>query len=407
MADDATSTNPYQPRTDSPGALEGVRVLDLTIARAGPTCTRQLADMGAEVLRVGNPQRADLGGSDAHNLHRGKRSILIDLKQPHGHDVFMRLVERADVLVENFRAPVKAKLGIDYPDVRARNPRIIYASISGFGQAGPYRDRAGVDQIAQGMSGLMSVTGPPHMGPWRTGIAISDTASGTFLTQGVLAALYARERTGEGQWVHTSLLEAAVNFMDFQATRYTIDRVVPETSGNDHPTLHPMGTYETADGHINIAAMLGWERFIEAIDGHAIAKDPRFGDYMARHEHRVELKHAIEERLAAKSTAEWVEILNAAGLPCGPVYHLDETFEDPQVEYLHLAQSVEHEVDGPVSLLRHPVTFTETPARLEHAAPLPGRHTREILHEHGYDESEIEGLEAAGAVARAIDIESW
>lgn len=402
-----SESNPYAPRNGEPGALEGVRVLDLTIARAGPTCTRQLADMGAEVLRIGNPERADLGGSDAHNLHRGKRSILIDLKHPRGHETFMRLVEGVDVLVENFRAPVKAKLGIDYPAVAKRNPRLIYASISGFGQAGPYRDRAGVDQIAQGMSGLMSVTGPPGTGPWRTGIAISDTASGTFLTQGVLAALYARERTGKGQWIHTSLLEALVNFMDFQATRYTIDGVVPETSGNDHPTLHPMGTYETADGHLNIAAMLGWERFVEVLGDDGIASDPRFADYVSRQAHRGELDQAIEARLATRPTAEWVDLFNAAGLPCGPVYHLDETFADPQVEYLQLAQTVEHESDGPVSLLRYPVTFTQTPAKLDRAAPLPGRHTREILAESGFGEDEIEALLAAGAVATGSDAESW
>ncbi len=404
-----TDLNPYQAgkQSDAPGALDGVRVLDLTIARAGPTCTRQLADMGAEVLRVGNPGRADLGGSDAHNLHRGKRSILLDLKAERGRDVFMRLVDRADVLVENFRAPVKARLGIDYPDVRARNPRIIYASISGFGQAGPYSERAGVDQIAQGMSGIMTVTGPPATGPWRTGIAISDTASGTFLTQGVLAALYARERTGEGQWVHTSLLEAMVNFMDFQATRYTIDGVVPESSGNDHPTLQPMGTFKTADGHVNIAAMLGWDRFVKAIDASDIDADARFSSFEARYQHRDELKLAIEAKLAAKPTAEWVEILNATGLPCGPVYHVDETFSDPQVEYLALAQTVEHETDGPVSLLRHPVTFSETPAQLEHAAPLPGRHTREILQEHGFDAEEIEALVAEGAVSCDSNAPSW
>ncbi|MDP6981098.1 MAG: CaiB/BaiF CoA-transferase family protein [Myxococcota bacterium] len=404
-----TDPNPYQAETQSnaPGALDGVRVLDLTIARAGPTCTRQLADMGAEVLRVGNPGRADLGGSDAHNLHRDKRSILLDLKADRGRDVFMRLVDRADVLVENFRAPVKARLGIDYADVHARNPRIIYASISGFGQAGPYSERAGVDQIAQGMSGLMTLTGPPETGPWRTGIAISDTASGTFLTQGVLAALYARERTGQGQWVHTSLLEALVNFMDFQATRFTIDGVVPETSGNDHPTLQPMGTFETADGYVNIAAMLGWDRFVKAIDAADIDADPRFSSVEARYQHKEDLKEAIEAKLAAKPTSDWVEILNDAGLPCGPVYHMDETFSDPQVEYLKLAQTVEHERDGPVSLLRHPVTFSETPARLERAAPLPGRHTREILQEHGFDADEIDTLVAEGVVHCEAEASSW
>ncbi len=395
MADD----NLYAPRPEASGALEGIRILDLTQARAGPTCSRQLADMGADVIHVGAPARFALGGSDTHNLFRNKRSILIDLKHERGHEVFMRLTEQVDVLVENFRARVKQRLGIDYPDVHARNPRIIYASISGFGQQGPYRERQGLDQIAQGMGGLMSVTGPPGSGPWRTGIAISDTASGTFLTQGVLAALFARERTGKGQWVHTSLLEAMVNFMDFQATRFTIDREVPTQAGNDHPTVFPMGTFKTKDGHLNIAAMMGWNRFLDAIGGEEIENDPRFATHQARLEHRSELVAAIEARLATRSTSQWVEILNDADLPCGPVYAMDEVFGDPQVEHLQLAQTVEHATDGPVSLLRHPVTFSETPTHVTTAAPVAGAQTREILAENGFDSPEIEALLAEGAVA--------
>jgi len=394
MSDD----NLYRPRPECPGPLEGIRVLDLTLARAGPTCTRQLADMGAEVMRVGLPGRFELAGSDAHNLNRNKRSILIDLKRDHGRETFLRLAERVDVVVENFRARVKQRLGIDYPDVRERNPRIIYASLSGFGQQGPYRERPGLDPIAQGMGGLMSVTGPPGGGPWRTGIAISDTASGTFLAQGILAALYARERTGVGQWVHTSLLETMVNFMDFQATRFTIDGEVPGQVGNDHPTIFPMGTFATRDGHVNIAAMMGWNRFLTAIDGEEIEDDPRFASHEARLENRADLTLVIEEKLSARPTREWVEILNDADLPCGPVYAMDEVFSDPQVEYLHLTQTVDHAIDGPVSLLRHPVTFSKTPTRVTRAAPVPGSHSREILEDNGFDAAEIDALLADGAV---------
>lgn len=404
---ESASDNPFDPRPGVPGALAGIKVLDLTVARAGPTCSRQLADMGADVIQVGSPARGDLGGSDSHNLHRNKRSILIDLKHAQGHEVFMRLTESADVLVENFRAGVKGRLGIDYPAVRARNPRIIYASISGFGQQGPYRDRPGLDQVAQGMGGLMAVTGPPGTGPWRTGIAISDTASGTFLTQGVLAALFVRERTGEGQWVHTSLLESMVNFMDFQATRWLIDREVPSQAGNDHPTIFPMGTFATRDGHINIAAMMGWNRFLEAIEGMEIEDDPRFGDHEARLAHRAELQQAVEAKLAARSSDEWVQILNDANLPCGPVYAMDEVFRDPQVDYLKLAQTVEHAEDGPVTLLRHPVTFSSTPTHVATAAPVPGAHSREILAENGFAESEIDALLAAGAVAGERRAGNW
>ncbi|MBW2271351.1 MAG: CoA transferase, partial [Deltaproteobacteria bacterium] len=368
----SSAENLYTPRPGSPAALEGIRVLDLTLARAGPTCSRQLADMGAEVIQVGSPARADLGGSDYHNLHRGKHSILIDLKHERGLEVFFRLVERADVLVENYRAGVKQRLGIDYPTVSARNPRLVYASISGFGQQGPYRDRRGLDQVAQGMGGLMAVTGPPDTGPWRAGIAISDTASGTFLTQGVLAALFVRERTGRGQWVHTSLLESMVNFMDFQATRWLIDGEVPPQAGNDHPTIFPMGLFKTRDGHINIAAALGWKAFLRAIDAEEIEEDARFADHESRLEHRAALQDVIEEKLSARPTDEWVAILDAAGLPCGPVYSMDQVFADPQVEHLQLAQTVEHAADGQVTLLRHPVTFSQTPTRLQAAAPIPG-----------------------------------
>ena len=393
------SENPYASRPELAGALAGIRVLDLTLARAGPTCSRQLADMGADVIQIGSPARSDLGGSDYHNLHRNKRSILIDLKHERGLEVFFRLVESADVMVENYRAGVMARLGIDYAAVSARNSRIVYASISGFGQQGPYRDRPGLDQVAQGMGGLMSVTGPPGSGPWRAGIAISDTASGTFLTQGVLAALFARERSGRGQWVHTSLLESMVNFMDFQATRWLIDGEVPPQAGNDHPTLFPMGTFATRDGHINIAAMMGWNRFLAAIEGAEIEDDPRFADHASRLANRAALQDVIEEKLRARNSSEWVVILNDANLPCGPIYAMDEVFADPQVEYLKLSQTVEHASDGPVALLRHPVTFSETPTRIATAAPIPGTQSREILEQCGYDKAEIDALETAGAVA--------
>jgi crotonobetainyl-CoA:carnitine CoA-transferase CaiB-like acyl-CoA transferase len=245
----------------------------------------------------------------------------------------------------------------------------------------------------------MSVTGPPGSGPWRAGIAVSDTASGTFLTQGVLAALLVRERTGCGQWVHTSLLEAMVNFMDFQATRWLIDGVVPGQAGNDHPTIVPMGTYQTADGAINIAAVMGWERFLEAIEGEELADDPGFATWEARSRNGAALHEAIEQKLSRRGAAEWVEILNDAGLPCGPVLALDEVFADPQVQHLNLTRKVEHEQDGEVELLRLPLTFSDTPAGVSRAAPLPGAHTREVLSEYGFSEDEIAALADSGAVA--------
>ena len=257
------------------GPLAGIRVVDLTLA-AGPTCVRQLADLGADVVQVADPKRGDLGGSDSANLQRNKRSIALDLKAPAGLDAFLALIDRADVFVENLRPSVKHRLGIG-PDVLLdRNPRLVYASLSGFGQDGPYAERGGLDQIAQGMGGVMSVTGPPGTGPWRVGIAISDTASGTYLTQGVLAALFARERTGRGQWVHTSLLEAMVNLMDFQACRWLTDGEVPPQQGNDHPTFFPMGTYRCADGYVNIAGLKHLSEFLAAIGSRELLDDERF-----------------------------------------------------------------------------------------------------------------------------------
>ena len=414
MGDDSNDTTQsseiaelYEPRPKEDGPLVGVRVLDLTIARAGPTCSRQLADFGADVIQIGNPKRGDLGGSDYHNLHRNKRSILIDLKSQEGMQVFLRLVDGADVLVENFRARVKERLSIDFETLAKRNSRLIYASISGFGQAGPYRDRPGLDQIAQGMGGLMSVTGPPGEGPWRAGIAISDSASGTFLTQGVLAALVARERTGLGQWVHTSLLESMINLMDFQATRWLIDGVVPPQAGNDHPTIFPMGSYRTADGHINIAAMMGWNRFLKAIGGEAIEADERFVDHPSRLRNRVALESAIEARLSTRPSSEWVEILNAVDIPCGPVYAMNEVFADPQVRALGLSHTVEHPEDGPVALVRHPLTLSQTPASIRSAAPVPGANSRAILGDCGYSPEEIDSLIASGAVAKERRTANW
>ena len=374
------------------GPLVGLRVVDLTTARAGPTCTRQLADMGADVICVGHPRRFDLGESDFHNMRRNKRSVVLDLTDDRAREAFLRLTDRADVLVENYRPPVKDRLGIGYDVLSARNPRLVYASISGFGQEGPYASRPGVDQIAQGLSGLMSVTGPPGKGPWRVGIAISDTAAGTFLTQGVLAALLARERTGQGQWVHTSLLEAAVNFMDFQAVRWLTDGEVPPQAGNNHPTVVPMGTFATADGHVNVAPVSRWEELAAALDAPELLGDPRFADLSTRRAHREELTEIIERRLATATTAEWVERLNAAGCPCGPVLEVDETFADPQVEHLNVFSMVPHPDGGEVAVLRLPLTFSDTPAAVGNGPVRPGCHTREILADLGYDPDEIEAL---------------
>jgi crotonobetainyl-CoA:carnitine CoA-transferase CaiB-like acyl-CoA transferase len=384
------------------GPLSHIKVIDLCLARAGPTCVRQLADMGANVIQVVRPAGGEgvrLPNSDRENLHRNKRSIALDLQKEAGREIFYRLVRDADVVVENFRAEVKYRLKVDYETLRGINPRVIYASISGFGQDGPYARRGGVDQIAQGLGGLMSVTGPPGGGPWRVGIPISDLAAGVFLAQGVLVALIHRERTGRGQWVHTSLLEAMIAMLDFQATRWLIDGEVPPQAGNDHPTLFAMGVFKTKDGQINLAAsgpeMYG--DFLRAIGAEELADDPRFQG-RERNRRREELRAEVEARLVTRTSEEWIEILNDAGVPAGPILTIDKTFANEQVRHLNMVREVEHPVHGRLSLVRSPVNMTETPPAVRSAAPLPGQHSQEILREHGYGDAEIERLIGAGVV---------
>ena len=389
------------------GPLDGIRVIDLTRARSGPTCVRQLADLGADVVQVSDPRAGDIGGSDSANLQRNKRSCALDLHHPDGLAAFLALADGADVLVENMRPAVKHRLGIGPEVLLDRNPRLVYASISGFGQTGPYADRGGLDQVAQGMGGVMSVTGPPGTGPWRVGIAISDTASGTFLTQGVLAALFARERTGRGQWVHTSLLESMVNLMDFQACRWLTDGEVPPQQGNDHPTFFPMGTYRCADGYVNIAGLKGLDAFLGALGLGDLLADPRFATDAARKEHRAEFNAACEERLATMSMAECVEQLNALDIPAGPVYALDQVFTDPQVRHLDVYERRPDAAGNDVALLRYPVTLTETPASIRSGPSRSGGDTRAVLAEVGYDAAAIDALVASGAAAEGTDAPGW
>ncbi|HEV8298800.1 MAG TPA: CaiB/BaiF CoA-transferase family protein [Acidimicrobiales bacterium] len=389
------------------GPLSHIRVVDLARARSGPTCVRQLADLGADVVQIADPTRGDLRGSDAANLHRNKRSIVLDLRSDDGKAAFLRLIDGADVFVENMRPSVKHRLGIGPDVLLARNPRLVYASLSGFGQTGPYAERPGVDQIAQGMGGLMSVTGPPGTGPWRAGIAISDTASGTFLTQGVLAALIARERTGRGQWLHTSLLESMIDFLDFQACRWLTDGEVPQQQGNDHPTFFPMGCYRTADGYVNIGGLRKLEIFLDAIDARDLLDDPRFADGDARKTNRVAFNAACEERLLAAPTDHWVARFNAADIPAGPVYAIDEVFADPQVKHLDVVRTVDHAAGEPVQVLRYPVTFSDTPTSVRRGVPVAGMHTRAVLTELGYPDAEIDALLASGAAAESVSATGW
>lgn len=382
--------------------LGDIRVVDLTVARAGPTCVRQLADWGADVIRVEPPgepgAREWLGGSrhgsDFQQLHRNKRALSLDLKSPAGREVLLRLVDTADVLVENMRPRVKHRLGFDYDTVHARNPRLVYGSISGFGQDGPYGDRGGVDQIAQGMGGLMSVTGLPGSEPTRAGIPVSDLAAGLYLAIGVLVALHDRQRSGTGRWVQTSLLEAMIAMMDFQAARWTIDENVPVQEGNHHPTIVPMGCFATADGYVNIGTSGGrlLEAFAAVIGLPGLPGDPRFDTAEKRSANRAELNALIAGRLRARSTAAWVEDLNEAGVPCGPVYRMDEVFGDPQVTHLGMTQTVRHPVLGSLTLVRNAVRMTDAPDTVRTPSPDPGDHTGEVLASLGYSQAEIDRL---------------
>ncbi len=385
--------------------LSRYKVLDLTRARAGPTAARQMADWGADVIKIeaaGQTASGDLGqrhGPDFQNLHRNKRSLTLDLKSPDGLEIFNRLIAWADVVIENYRPDVKFRLRIDYETVKTINPGIVYASISGFGQDGPYRDRPGLDQIAQGMGGHMSVTGAPGRGPMRSGAAISDVTAGLLAANGILLALLEREHSGEGQWLHTSLLWAQIFLLDFQAARWTVDREVPPQAGNDHPTNVPMGVFETSDGYINIAPMghmwakLCWLLGLDDMVDHA-----DFATQEARFDNRAAVNAAIEAVTPKRSSTEWIDLLNQAGIPCGPIYTLDQTFDDPQVRHLGVAQTVTSPARGEIEIVGQPIHLTRTPSRLVAAAPEYGEHTDEVLESLGYSATDVAGLHDRGVV---------
>jgi crotonobetainyl-CoA:carnitine CoA-transferase CaiB-like acyl-CoA transferase len=382
-------------------------ILDLTRARAGPTCVRQLVDWGARAIKIEMPGGRDgdgMGGNrhgfDFQNLHRGKEALTLNLRDPEGVAIFKRLAKDADIIVENYRPDVKRRLGIDYEDIRAVNPRIIYGSISGFGQSGPYRDRPGVDQIAQGMGGLMSITGLPGQGPVRVGIPIADLCSGIFLAQGILVALIERETTGQGKWVHTSLLEAQLSMLDFQASRWLMAKEVAPQAGNNHPTGIPTGVFETRDGHINIAAAGDdlYDRFCKAIERPDLRTDEWFATARARSKNRDQMMEVLMPVTRQKSSAEWIKILNDAGVPCGPIYKIDEAFADPQVQHLEMAQPVRSPVLGDLTILGHPVSHGPKRLSIRRAAPELGQDNDAILGKLGLSKEQIADLVKRGVI---------
>ena len=387
--------------------LNGFSVLDLTAHRAGPTAVRQLADWGANVIKIEAPgagmdatgSRRD--GPDFQNLHRNKKSLTLNLKTAEGLKIFFELAKTADVVVENYKSTVKHKLGVDYEAVKKVNPRIVYGSISGFGQDGPYAGRAGVDQIAQGMGGLMSITGHPGGGPVRVGIAINDTSAGLLLANGIVLALLERERSGEGQWVSTSLIEAQIFMLDFQAARYLIRGEVAGQEGNNHPTGAGTGMFKTTDGYINIAASGDslWQHFCKATGAADLLSDPAFANAALRTKNRTALNARLAEVMLTKSNDEWVALMDKAGVPCGPINTIDKVFADPQVKHLGIAKPVDSPHYGAQKVVGQPIHLSRypQPEKLGHT-PDAGEHTDEVLKGLGYDAAAIAGLRAKGAV---------
>lgn len=368
---------------------------------------RLFSDWGADVIKVEPPATVSgltgaRAGSDEQNLHRNKRSICLDLKAPEGLALFYQMVAKADVVVENFRTQVKHRLKVDYETLREQNPALIYASISGFGQTGPYADRGGVDQIVQGMSGLMSITGFPDGEPTRAGIAISDTTAGMFLAQGILLALLHRQRTGDGQWVHTSLLEGMMSKLDFQAARYTVDGVSPTAQGNDHPYQVPMGTFAAQDRPVNIAAPNDrlWQRFCEALDARPLLEHPDYQTSADRRARISALKPAMEQYTKRYASAELVERLNSAGVPCGAVNTVADAFADPQVQHLQMTRSAEHAERGTLQLIRSPINLSAYPQAeaFDRAAPASGADSDAVLAQFEVDTRVARDLKERGIV---------
>jgi crotonobetainyl-CoA:carnitine CoA-transferase CaiB-like acyl-CoA transferase len=387
--------------------LSHIRVLDLTRVRSGPTCVRQLADWGADCIKIEAPEDVDSGkgmggarnGPDFQHVHRNKRGITLNLKHPQGLAAFRRMVEQADVVVENYRPDVKDRLGIGYEALAAINPRIILGSISGFGQDGPYARRPGFDQIAQGMGGLMSVTGLPGQGPVRVGIPVADLTAGLFCAIGILTALVERDSTGRGRWVHTSLLEAMVAMMDFQAIRWTMSGEVPQQTGNDHPTTVPTGLFHTADGTVNLAAGGDemWRRLVETLDIAEEARAPELATEAARSVNRAKVNAVLQAKLLTDTAANWIERLNKAGVPTGPVYTMDEVFADRQVRHLGLSFPVRHPKLGEINLVRTPIQMPGV-ANPRNPTPERGEHTDAVLAEFGFTTMEIATLREEKAV---------
>ena len=393
---------PAMPFNVDSSALKSIRVLDLSRVRAGPTCVRMLADFGADVLKVESPpgvdpndgMSGDRDGYDMQNLHRNKRSITLNLKTYAGREIFMKMVSTADVVVENYRPDVKFRLGVDYESLSRVNPRVILASISGFGQDGPYVKRPGFDQIAQGMGGLMSITGMPGQGPVRAGIAVADSSAGLYAALGIFIAIIERQTSGRGQWVQSSLLQAMIAMCDFQAARYLMTGEVPPQAGNDHPTSTPMGVFKASDGYFNIGASgnAQYKTLCEVLGRADLRDHPDYQNNAGRYRDRPRINAELNRDFAANTTAYWVTRLNEAGVPCGPIYDMKEVFDDEQVKHLGAAATVTHPTLGDIRVVSQPVKLSRTPAAVSYTLPPQGSNNQEVLAGLGYSEEQIAAL---------------
>jgi len=390
--------------------LEGIKVLDLSRALAGPYCTMLLGDMGADVIKIERPGKGDdsrawgppfIEGESAYflSVNRNKKSITLNLKSEKGKEILFKLVKTSDVLIETNRPGVMEKLGLSFEEVKKINPKIVYCSISGFGQSGPYKLRPGFDQVIQGMGGLMSITGEENRPPIKVGVAITDVGAGMYAAIGILAALLRRDKTGEGEYIDVSMLDGTISWLTYQSGRYFASGEVPKPMGSGHPLIVPYQAFKTKDIHINIAVGNDslWRKFCETM-GLDIADDPKFSTNAKRVENKGELIKILNEILSKKTGKEWLEILNKAGIPCGPIYKLNDMFSDPHVLSRGMVSEIEHPKAGRIKVTGVPIKFKNSPGKIRLHPPLLGENNFEILEEIGYKREEIEKFKEEGVI---------